>query len=66
MNKIVQAITNIAKGFIFSPKNKDFIITKLNQKINIPIADEEDERLLLEGIYDSFEEIVNDLIDGKK
>ena len=66
MNKIVKAITNIAKGFIFNPKNKEFVITKLNKKINIPIASEADEKILLEGIYESFEEIVDELIKGDK
>ena len=65
MNKIVQAITKIAKGFLFNPENKEYAISFLNKKINIPIASEKDEKMLLEGIYEAFEELAEDLVNGK-
>lgn len=39
---------------------KDDILTKMNEKMNLPLLDEADERELLEGIWSAIEEAIDE------
>ena len=65
MNKILTAIKKMAFSLFFNDDNKDKIITELNKKINIPFASEKDEKMLLEGIYESLEDAFKEILEDK-
>ena len=50
-------LPKIAKKLILSKKDK--ILTEMNKKLDIPFADEEDERKILEGIWATLEEALD-------
>lgn len=39
---------------------KDDILTKMNEKMNLPLLDEADERELLEGIWSALEDAIDE------
>ena len=55
MNKILTAIKKMAFSIFFNEENKTKIIKELNKQINIPLADEATEKMLLEGCYEAME-----------
>ena len=64
MNKLLVVIQNIAMKMVLS--RKDDIIAEMNKKINIPLASEEDEKELLEGIWELLEESIAAAVAKKK
>ena len=63
MNKLLVVIQNLAMKMVLS--KKDQIIAEMNKKINIPLASEEDEKELLEGIWELLEDSIEAAIAKK-
>mgnify|MGYP003149926158 CR=1 FL=1 len=58
MNKLIAVLEKLAGKMLLSKKDK--IIAAMNKKIDIPFADEEDEKEMLEGLWSVIEEAVKD------
>ena len=56
-------LPKLAKKLILS--KKDVIIDKMNEKMNLPLLDEDDERELLEGAWSAMEEAIDIAIEEK-
>ena len=56
MNKLLAVIKSLAVKMVLGQKKQ--IIAKLNKKIDIPFANEADEKKLIEGIWELVEEAV--------
>ena len=56
MNKLLAVIKSLAVKMVLGQKKQ--IIEKLNKKIDIPFANEADEKKLIEGIWELVEEAV--------
>ncbi len=65
MGKIIQAIKKMAFSMFFNAENKAKIIKELNKQINIPLADEKTEKMLLEGCYEAMEVAFKNMIEGE-
>ena len=62
MNKFLKMFEGMIKKYAIKylkSKKEEFII-KANKKINLPLLDEQDEKELLEGVWDLVEEIIDD------
>ncbi len=56
MDKLLKVIKSLAVKMVLGQKEK--IIAEMNKKIDIPFANEADEKKLLEGIWEVVEEAV--------
>tara|TARA_R110002167_G_scaffold187981_6_gene389370 strand:- start:437 stop:628 length:192 start_codon:yes stop_codon:yes gene_type:complete len=63
MNKIIIVIQNLAVKLVLS--NKDKIIAEMNKKFDIPWASEDDEKELLEGLWELLEDSMTKAIKSK-
>ena len=63
MNKILIVIQNLAVKLVLS--NKDKIIAEMNKKFDIPWASEDDEKELLEGLWELLEASMTKAIKSK-
>ena len=62
--KVFQGILpKLAKKLILS--KKDVIIANMNKKMDLPLLDEDDERELLEGAWETLEESLDIAIEEK-
>ena len=60
MQKLMGIIKKIGAKMILGKKDK--IITALNAKLDLPFLNEKDEKELLEGIWETIEEVVGEAI----
>tara|TARA_R100001244_G_scaffold14473_1_gene16082 strand:+ start:101 stop:292 length:192 start_codon:yes stop_codon:yes gene_type:complete len=63
MNRILIVIQNLAVKLVLS--NKDKIIAEMNKKFDIPWASEDDEKELLEGLWELLEDSMTKAIKSK-
>ena len=56
MNKLLAVIKSLAIKMVLSQKKQ--IIAEMNKKLDIPFANEADEKKLIEGIWELVEEAV--------
>jgi len=63
MNKILIVIQNLAVKLVLS--NKDKIIAEMNKKFDIPWASEDDEKELLDGLWELLEDSMTKAIKSK-
>jgi len=60
--RFVDLLKRIALGIVFTPAMKARVISKLNEKVNIPLIGEDEERELFELIYEAVEEAIRDAL----
>ena len=58
MNKLLNVIKGLAVKMVLGQKEK--IIAGLNKKLDIPFMSEADEKELLEGLWSTIEDAVNE------
>tara|TARA_R110000737_G_scaffold232740_4_gene246107 strand:+ start:617 stop:808 length:192 start_codon:yes stop_codon:yes gene_type:complete len=63
MNRILIVIQNLAVKLVLS--NKDKIIAEMNKKFDIPWASEDDEKELLDGLWELLEDSMTKAIKSK-
>lgn len=61
MQKLMGVIRKIGVKLILGKKQQ--IITALNAKLDLPFLNEKDEQELLEGIWETIEEVVSETIE---
>ena len=68
MKKFLKAIKNLGLKFTLKQirAKKDKILDGINKKMDLPLLNESEERELLEGIWDLFDEMLIEVEDESK
>jgi hypothetical protein len=63
MNKLVKVLKKLAVEMVLNEETKVKIVTKLNQKVNLPLISEDTEKELIEGLYEAMQEAISEAIN---
>lgn len=63
MNKLVAVIKKLAIEMILNDEMKVKIVSALNKKINIPLISEKTEAELMDALYESMQEALEDALE---